>query len=352
MNIDRHNYEEYFILYWDNELPDDQRRLVEHFVNQNPDLQEEFNLLGQSHFTPDENLCLENKEFLYKEDITSTRELLLSYMDNELAEPEKSAVEAYISIDPNVRHEFALLQKTRLRPDKTIVFPDKSILYRKEKVPVLKMVWFRVAAAAVIILVAGLVTIRISNPPPVAEKAAFVQTGLTVFINGSETISDSGSKDQPGMKQVDQDVPLIVVNKKDNTGPGNKIAFQPVKSKKANNEKQENSSALLVDNNVQGNKPSQLNKIPNESVAIVKSKSENANIINSTVTSKSTPSLDIQDSSNYGHYASNNEDPSNNKGGIRGLLRKATRVFERRTNIPATTEDNKLLVGAFAVSLK
>jgi hypothetical protein len=39
------------------------------------------------------------------------------------------------------------------------------------------------------------------------------------------------------------------------------------------------------------------------------------------------------------------------KGGIKGLLRKATRVFERRTNIQTTTEDNKLLVGVFAVSL-
>jgi hypothetical protein len=37
---------------------------------------------------------------------------------------------------------------------------------------------------------------------------------------------------------------------------------------------------------------------------------------------------------------------------VKGLLRKATRVFERRTNIKATTDDDKLLIGAFAVSLK
>jgi len=39
-------------------------------------------------------------------------------------------------------------------------------------------------------------------------------------------------------------------------------------------------------------------------------------------------------------------------GGIKEFLRKTTRVFERRTKIQTTTEDNKLLVGAFAVSLK
>ena len=39
-------------------------------------------------------------------------------------------------------------------------------------------------------------------------------------------------------------------------------------------------------------------------------------------------------------------------GGIKEFLRKTTRVFERRTRIQTTTDDNKLLVGAFAVSLK
>jgi len=40
------------------------------------------------------------------------------------------------------------------------------------------------------------------------------------------------------------------------------------------------------------------------------------------------------------------------KGGLKEFLRKTTRVFERRTKIQTTTDDNKLLLGAFAVSLK
>ena len=47
MQINRHNYEEYFILYMDNELPAAERRMVDEFVKLHPDLQEELSLLLQ-----------------------------------------------------------------------------------------------------------------------------------------------------------------------------------------------------------------------------------------------------------------------------------------------------------------
>ena len=48
-------------------------------------------------------------------------------------------------------------------------------------------------------------------------------------------------------------------------------------------------------------------------------------------------------------YAADVE-PENKK--IRGFFRKATRIFERTTNIAAANEDDKLLVGGFAINLK
>jgi hypothetical protein len=49
-------------------------------------------------------------------------------------------------------------------------------------------------------------------------------------------------------------------------------------------------------------------------------------------------------------FASNNEEGKNKK--FRGFFRKATRVFEKRANISAADDDDKVLIGVLAVRLK
>jgi hypothetical protein len=98
MNINRHNYEEYFILYMDNELGSEERQQVELFVQQNPDLKEELELLLQSKLTPEPHIIFENKdELLHTAEnsaisMSNYEEWLMLYMDNELPAEEKTAV--------------------------------------------------------------------------------------------------------------------------------------------------------------------------------------------------------------------------------------------------------------------
>jgi len=44
--------------------------------------------------------------------------------------------------------------------------------------------------------------------------------------------------------------------------------------------------------------------------------------------------------------------PSSKSGSLRGFLRKATRVIEKRTGIASSSDDGEILIGALAVKVK
>ena len=66
MNINLNNYEEYFLLYADNELSDKEKHEVENFVKQFPGFEEEFNMVKLTINFPDESVSLVDKSFLIK----------------------------------------------------------------------------------------------------------------------------------------------------------------------------------------------------------------------------------------------------------------------------------------------
>jgi len=102
MKIDRHNYEEYFLLYVDNELSVDQKKQVELFVKENPDLEEELVMLQRSRLIPDDKIVFNEKHLLMREEnnsfinVSNYEEWLVLYVDDELNEKEKLAVEKFV----------------------------------------------------------------------------------------------------------------------------------------------------------------------------------------------------------------------------------------------------------------
>src|SRR6478736_5152149 len=166
MNIDLHNYEEYFLLYIDNELSVDQKKQVELFVRENPDLEEELVMLMQSRLIPDDSIVFDRKHLLMKEgdaqhsnsfiNLNNYEPWLIMYVDDELSAGEKLAVERFALTHGHVQQELGLFQQAKLQPEE-LVFPNKEILYRKEKtVRVISIQWWRVAVAAALIISAGI----------------------------------------------------------------------------------------------------------------------------------------------------------------------------------------------------
>jgi hypothetical protein len=67
MNINRDNYEEYFLLYIDRELSGDEQKALESFVRRNPDLEKELERLKQT-VAPPPVIVFENKDILLREE--------------------------------------------------------------------------------------------------------------------------------------------------------------------------------------------------------------------------------------------------------------------------------------------
>lgn len=155
MNIDRNNYEMYFLLYVDNELSAAQRNAVEKFIAENADLQTELQLLMKTAL-PSEDIVFTAKDILYKKELTpdSLQEQLLLQLDNELDTEAAGSLNAAIGGNNDLKREWNILQQTKLDPNEKFVFKHKKSLYRHESDRVIPIFFWRVAVA---ILIIGLV---------------------------------------------------------------------------------------------------------------------------------------------------------------------------------------------------
>lgn len=181
MNINRHNYEEFFLLYVDNELTEAQRVAVEAFVQQNIDLAEELALLQQSTLMPQEELSFPGKETLYKNEhsinLANYEEYFLLHVDNELNLKDKEEVEKFVLQNPGLQEEFTLIQRSKLEAE-VIEFKDKATLYKKEETAkrVIALGWMRMAAAAAVIgVIATLWTTYADNSSRIEAPVAVVK---------------------------------------------------------------------------------------------------------------------------------------------------------------------------------
>lgn len=387
--ITRHNYEEYFILYLDNELSSEQRRSVEAFTQLHPDLQEELELLQQTKFTPDEQVIFSQKEeLLFSGDssfitISNYEEWLVAYIDNELTPAQRIAVEAFAGQHITVQKELELLQQTKLQPE-TILFPGKESLYRKEE-KVRPIVWWRIAAAAVLFIGIGTTAAVLLN-----NKNGNETTGTGTVATTNETKQATTPADNTAVpvenntsaatELADNNSNIIVPNTTEQANQNNKVtASQKVQPYLANektvvpdnisvNKKEPEVFAVIKDDKPTNNLPQPLynpnvNNKPDNSVdaaantASVDTKEAQQQIPNKSSVTTTPPDTYNQQTDAKANpevtddvmYASNN---NGKKGKLRGFLRKVTRTFEKRTNISATDDEERLLVGGLAIKLK
>jgi len=352
MKINRHNYEEYFILYMDNELTQEQRRLVEEFVKLHPDLKEELDNLLQYKMTPDEAIVFPAKEELLKGSerlhMADYREMLLLYVDNELNVADRKSVEELVSGNELLKKELQYLQQTKLGAE-TISFPDKSSLYRRSERRIAP-VWWRMAAAVLVLALVLSAVLIISRRSSGVPEVAVTKPGKITSPVVKEELAQN--KDQikkqpeeivqPSNNSIEQPKDQIAVIKNDPS---------PVIVK---NDKEESivpkANDAIADNNINNipiNPSNNLPKPERTDATPIKALTETG--VTSVAVAPSEYKTASYPTTNEG-FEQDGKDGKKNK--LRGFFRKIARTFEKRTNIDPTTDDNKLLVGGLSINLK
>lgn len=383
MNINRHNYETFFLLYVDNELSAADRKAVDIFVRENPDLKMELVLLQHTVFT-DDVILMDKKEGLYREaEITALQESLLLYADDELLPGDKKRVELMLVTDKGAMAEWAELKQTKSEPDNAIVFSDKQSLYRTAGGRVVAFRWWRAAAAAVILgfgLWAGIGLYNNNNVPGGDAGALAGNNENAVHINKvpvkSSTEAESMVKkntgdSEPAAKIAEANNSVQPVSSKGDriktVQPKEAFATRNVSSKKKDNNLpkpyleninnsggNENVIASVLpenrnSNGVSGNKEAVVLVNPveklNRTVMPDRIKLDYAEPTNMTAMQVANKQPDENKNARYLDV----DDGKEKRTALGGFLRKAKRVLERTTNID-TGEGVK--IAGFEIALK
>lgn len=388
MNITRHNYETFFLLYVDKELSAAERKAVDVFVQENPDLQMELALLQDTVMTADD-IVLDKKGWLYmEEDITALQENLLLYVDEELNHADKKTIEAILATDIAAQKEWTVLQQTKLQPDMEVVFADKQSLYRKEPGRVVAFKWWRVAAAAVLLgfgIWTGVSVYKNSNTSKTGtEELANSKKNNSGQIQTDDTTGNTAITKQPDEKQAAENITSTTAekNNEDQSTENIKSAVeksnsQHVASPKENTTVQNNPNkkpdnnlpkpALQNINNSNSNEVTAQNVLPSNNNssrvsgnndAVVKiTPRENRTVIEN-LNSKTDPdnitALQVVNTNKTADGEDNNrylnvDDDKQKRTALGGFIRKAKRVLERNTNVK--TGDGIKIAG-FEIALK
>lgn len=365
--INRHNYEEFFLLYADKELSAEERIAVELFVEQNSDLSTEFEMINQSILSTDEHILFNHKADLYRTENliinnANYENYFLLYIDNELSQTERESVEKFVLRHPALQVEFTLLRETVVAPE-TITFSDKRSLYRhdNEERKVIPFNWQRLAVAAAFIGL-GIFGLWVFSSPENRDNFA----SSSIISKPIQGTDEKGlSIHVPFDNTSDQQVDAIKINndsKKSDpyiASKKNNFTSKPKAAPASNNGANTIEPEKILASNIssssnQHNNSSNTNiiAVPDEQVS---SNSKNADpdvhIVNTNTANQNNTQNELALPLVYKELDTKQDDRSLyvgalnlNKDKVKGLFRKVGQLFTDKTRSISNNEDGNLQV--------
>ena len=347
MNINRLNYENYFLLYVDGELSASEMQAVESFASENKDLADELDMLLQTKLPAEAGYLFDNKSILFRTtsqqiNTINCEEKFLLFVDDELTDEEKNETIDFVSNHPQHQAAFDAILQTKL-PVETISFPNKDALLRKEaeRKPVIVMQWWKLAAAAALIGILVLTGIFFStnrNASDLAKSKIKTSTIPAAITKEQNIASEPSTMEQPIIakrnKTTDSHTDFVPALK--NTKDQQQVSENSIAKAVVPNQKMEQETiAMNANNNIPSNNNhtigSESNAHANEISAA------NNRIQSSAEPTYAKPAvykeLDTDDESKSLYLGS----VEINKDKLRGFLRKASSLFKGKNK----TEEEK-----------
>src|SRR6218665_1280814 len=129
MNINKHNYEAFFLDYHEGNLTPQQVAELLLFVEQHPELKEAFESFENISLEDFELPSFEFKAGLKKEITEENKDTyFIGAVENTLTPAEQQLLDNFLKQHPRFLPELALYKKTKLSADPAIVFEDKATL--------------------------------------------------------------------------------------------------------------------------------------------------------------------------------------------------------------------------------
>jgi len=170
MRINRNNYEEYFLIYLEGQLSQEETAQLQLFLKQNPELESELNEMASMVVKPDKKIRYPFKEDLKVEFIESGGEInhqniqlyCIAFLENDLSPADCNKFGKYLQKHPRANEILNSFRQIKLTPEPEIQFPAKKRLKRTAGPVIIQFSpasRFITRVAAVFLILAGTGTI-------------------------------------------------------------------------------------------------------------------------------------------------------------------------------------------------
>jgi hypothetical protein len=144
MNINRNNYEVWFLDYFEGHLSPEQVKELMAFLDIHYDLKQEFDSFENISLPPAKKVVFESKDLLKKSIIIGVGDIneknyndfFIAYNEGDLSEEEKNNVLKFVEKNPSLKKDFEIFSRTKIVPDTAITYDAKQNLKKNSITPV------------------------------------------------------------------------------------------------------------------------------------------------------------------------------------------------------------------------